>query len=382
MAIKNLIVGCGLTGAVIAERLANELGEESLVVDRRAHIGGNCYDSVDPVTGVIVHEYGPHAFHTKNKLIWDYLSRFTEWHFFQLKVKALIDGNLAPVPFNLNSLYALFPASLASELEASLVGTYGFGDRVSILDLMDSSNDALKRLGGYIHDKIFAGYTQEQWGMSAADVGKEVLDRVSINLARDDRYFQDSYQGIPVNGYTAMIAAMLENPLITVKLNTSYEQIASSVEWERLIFTGPIDEFFGWKLGALPYRSLRFENRVYPHINDFQKHPNINYPCNYDFTRSVEYCHYLPRNHQGTVVVYEYPQEYEPGRNEPFYPYTGAEERELYKRYAAMAPENIYFAGRLGSYRYLNMDQAVEGALETFAHIANSGNYGRRGSTP
>lgn len=376
MAIKNVIVGCGLTGAVLAERLANELGEEVMVIERRDHIGGNCYDRVDSQTGVLVHEYGPHVFHTGNKLIWDYLSRFTEWHYFQLEVKGFVDGKLAPVPFNLNSLYALFPQRRAALLERALLARYGFGERVSILELLGDEDNEIKQIARYVHDKIFAGYTRKQWGLETADVDKDILDRISVILSRDDRYFHDQYQGVPVNGYTEMIARMLEHPLIKLSLDTEYKVIAPALAYDRLIFTGSIDEFFGWRLGALPYRSLRFEKRVYPDIAAFQGHPHINYPENYDFTRSIEYCHYLPRRHDGTIVVYEYPQEYIQGENEPFYPYES--ERDLYNAYAAIAPENVYFAGRLGAYKYLNMDQAVERALELFAQIANSGNYGRR----
>ncbi len=367
--VKNLIVGCGLSGMVLAERLAAKKKETVLVVDRRPHIGGNIYDYKDE-SGVTVHKYGPHVFHTNDKKVWDYLSKFTDWHYFMYRVKAVIDGREVNIPFNLDSLYKVFPAYLAGRLEEKLVGKFGFNKKVPILDLRLANDEDLRFLAQYVYEKVFLGYTAKQWGVKPEDLDPSVSGRVPVYTGRDDRYFQDKYQAIPAGGYTKMARIMLADPRIKVKLDTDFGEIRNQVRYERLFYTGPIDEFFDFELGELPYRSLnirfkRFERACY------QSGPQINFPENYDFTRSVEYKYYLDEQAAQTVVSEEYPEPYVTGVNERYYPVPEKKNHELYGRYRQKAAglKNVYFAGRLGDYKYYNMDEAVKRALELFEEI-------------
>lgn len=367
--VKNLVVGCGLTGMVLAERLASELKEEVLIIDRRSHIGGNIYDYKDE-SGVTVHQYGPHVFHTKDKKVWDYLGRFTDWHYFMYRVKAVIDGREVNVPFNLDSLHQVFPRQLAERLEEKLVAKFGFNRKVPILELRQTDDGDFARLADYVYEKVFLGYTVKQWGVRPEELDPSVSGRVPVFVSRDDRYFQDKYQAIPAEGYTKMAERMLDNPLIRVELSTDFNDVRGSMDYERLFYTGPIDEFFGFELGELPYRSLDIVFRRHDRAF-YQSGPQINYPENYDFTRSVEYKYYLDEQTAQTVVSEEYPQAYEAGRNERYYPVPDAGNHELYRRYRQKADglEKVYFAGRLGDYKYYNMDEAVKRALELFEEI-------------
>jgi UDP-galactopyranose mutase len=367
--VKNLVVGCGLTGMVLAERLASELKEEVLIIDRRSHIGGNIYDYKDE-SGVTVHQYGPHVFHTKDKKVWDYLGRFTDWHYFMYRVKAVIDGREVNVPFNLDSLHQVFPRQLAERLEEKLIAKFGFNRKVPILKLRQTDDGDFARLADYVYEKVFLGYTVKQWGVRPEELDPSVSGRVPVFVSRDDRYFQDKYQAIPAEGYTKMAERMLDNPLIRTELNTDFNDVRGSTDYERLFYTGPIDEFFDFELGELPYRSLDIVFRRHDRAF-YQSGPQINYPENYDFTRSVEYKYYLDEQTAQTIVSEEYPQAYEAGRNERYYPVPDAKNHELYRRYRRKADglEKVYFAGRLGDYKYYNMDEAVKRALELFEEI-------------
>ena len=367
--VKNLVVGCGLTGMVLAERLASELKEEVLIIDRRSHIGGNIYDYKDE-SGVTVHQYGPHVFHTKDKKVWDYLGRFTDWHYFMYRVKAVIDGREVNVPFNLDSLHQVFPRQLAERLEEKLIAKFGFNRKVPILELRQTDDGDFACLADYVYEKVFLGYTVKQWGVRPEELDPSVSGRVPVFVSRDDRYFQDKYQAIPAEGYTKMAERMLDNPLIRTELNTDFNDVRGSTDYERLFYTGPIDEFFDFELGELPYRSLDIVFRRHDRAF-YQSGPQINYPENYDFTRSVEYKYYLDEQTAQTIVSEEYPQAYEAGRNERYYPVPDAKNHELYRRYRRKADglEKVYFAGRLGDYKYYNMDEAVKRALELFEEI-------------
>mgnify|MGYP002570332395 CR=1 FL=1 len=367
--VKNLIVGCGLSGLVLAERLAAELKEEVLIVDKRDHIGGNIYDYKDQ-SGVTVHKYGPHIFHTNDKSVWDYMSRFTDWHYFMYRVKAVIDGREVNIPFNLDSLHKVFPKGLAERLEEKLIAKFGFNRKVPILQLKQAKDEDFSRLADYVYEKIFLGYTVKQWGVRPEELDPSVSARVPVFISRDDRYFQDKYQAIPSAGYTKMAEKMIADPLIKVELNTDFNDIRDVVAYDRLFYTGPIDEFFSYELGELPYRSLdiRFKRFDRPY---YQSGPQINFPENYDFTRSVEYKYYLDEQSAQTVVSEEYPEPYAAGKNERYYPVPAEKNHELYQRYkqkAATLP-NVYFAGRLADYKYYNMDQTVKRALELFEEI-------------
>lgn len=362
--VQNLVVGCGLSGAVLAERLASVYGEEVLLIDRRGHIGGNIYDYKDESTGITVHQYGPHVFHTNSQEVWDYLSQFTQWHRFMYRVKAVIDGKEVNIPFNLDSLYKVFPHTLAEKLEIKLLDLFGFNRKVPILELRKSQDKDLEFLAQYIYQKVFLGYTIKQWGVKPEELDSSVSGRVPVFISRDDRYFQDKYQAIPASGYTAMVANILNHPLIQVKLNTDFNTVKNQIQYERLFFSGAIDEYFEYAFGPLPYRSLDIVFQTY-NREYLQSGPQINFPENYDYTRSVEYKYYLDEKADKTIVSYEYPCAFEIGKNERYYPIPTDKNQKLYNRYLAKASElkNVYFIGRLGDYKYYNMDQAVSRAL-------------------
>jgi UDP-galactopyranose mutase len=359
-AVRNLVVGAGLSGAIVAERLAAR-GEDVLVIDRREHVGGNCYDYKED--GITVHKYGPHAFHTGNKAVWDYLSRFTSWRPFRLKVHGIIDNNYAPIPFNLNTMGIVFPPGLAARLTDKLIGAYGFGANVPVAELRKNADKDVRFLAEYVYKKVFEGYTAKQWGVSPEEIDPSVLGRVPVSVSRDDGYFHDRYQAIPAEGYTAMIASILDSPRIEVRLGADYKGLG--VEHGTLYYTGAIDEFFGYRFGRLPYRSLRFDvlrkEKEYEHGTAF-----VSYPCNYDFTRITEHKHFLDERAGHTVLSVEYPEPFEDGKNERYYPMENPVSRALYGRYLAEAKKlpNVRFLGRLGEYRYYNMDLAAEKVLE------------------
>ena len=329
--VQNLIVGCGLSGIVLAERLAEDKNESVLIVDKRAHVGGNIYDYKDK-NGITIHQYGPHVFHTNNKEVWDYLSRFTGWHNFMYRVKAVLDGREVNIPFNLDSLHKVFPPKLAEKLENKLIEKFGFNVKVPILELRKSQDSDLEFLAQYVYEKVFLGYTVKQWGVKPEDLDASVSGRVPVYVSRDDRYFQDKYQAIPEDGYTKMVERIINHPNIEVRLNTEFSQIKDEIEYERLIYSGPIDEYFDYKFGELPYRSLDLQFREYnkPY---YQSGPQINYPENYDFTRSVEYKYYLDEASEKTVVSFEYPEAFVQGKNERYYPIPDSANQELYNKY-------------------------------------------------
>lgn len=364
---KNLVVGCGLTGAVLAERIATQTGQDVLVIDKRDHIGGNIYDYKDDDTNITIHKYGPHVFHTKHKPIWDYLSRFTKWHYFNLEVKGFVQGKYLPIPFNLNSLHTIYPKYLADKLEIILLKNYKFGEKIYISDLINTKDNLIKFLTNFIVDHIFYGYSQKQWDITSLEnIDRSILDRIPLKLSFDDRYFEDQYQGIPKEGYTIMIQKILDHNNIQVELKTDYKYIKDKIDCDNIFYTGMIDEFYDYQYGALPYRSLDFDIVKYSYLDYFQKYPHINYPNNYDFTRSIEYSYYLPGIYKGTCVVYEYPKKFINNINEPYYPIPSKLNNEIYNKYRAIDSKNLYFSGRLGNYKYYNMDDAIMEAFNTF----------------
>src|SRR5215212_6836688 len=259
MKVDWLIVGAGFTGLVLAERIASQLDQKVLVVERRNHIGGNAYDYYDD-NGILVHRYGPHIFHTNSKKVWNFLSQFTEWRPYYHRVLALVDGRKVPVPFNLNSLYAVFPPKYASTLEDLLLEHYGFGAKIPILKLRQAASGELRFLADYNYEKVFYGYNLKQWGLKPEELNPSVTGRVPVHISRDDRYFQDTYQAMPKLGYTEMFRRMLKQENVRVLLNTDYQDIVNDVKFGRMIYTGPIDAYFDYTYGPLPYRSLRWEH--------------------------------------------------------------------------------------------------------------------------
>ena len=359
----HLVVGAGLSGCVIAERIANELNKKVLIIDKRPHIAGNIYDYRDE-HGILVHKYGPHAFHTNLKNVWDYLSNFTEWKPYFHKVEALIDGQSVPIPFNFNTIEKLFPSDYARTLIKDLINAYGINKKVMILDLL--KNDRFKELAQYVYEKVFLGYTVKQWGKKPEELDISVSGRVPIYTGRDDRYFHDKYQAIPENGYTEMIKKMLKNKNISVELESDFSKIDRSL-YKKIIYTGKIDEYFNYVLGELPYRSLRFDIKSYDR-EYYQKTAQKNYSENFDFTRITEFKHFLDQKSKSTTVSYEYPQDYKRDLNEPYYPVPERNNFDLFEKYKELAvkEKNTIFLGRLAEYKYYNMDQIVESALKTF----------------
>lgn len=362
---KSLVVGAGISGATIAKLLAN-CGEEVVVIDKKDHIGGNCYDYRDK-NGIMIHKYGSHIFHTKNERVWNFLNQFTSFTTYMHEVVGNIDGIEAHIPFNFNTLYQVFPQSLAKRLEEKLLNTFEYNTKVPILEFQKLEDEDLKFLAKYVYEKVFLNYTTKQWGKSPEEVSGAVTARVPVYLSKDNRYFQDKFQGMPKNGYTEMIKNMLNHKNIKVKLNTSYNSLEG---FDRVFYTGSIDEFFDYKYGKLPYRSVYFKFEEY-NQEFYQSHACINYPNNYDFTRIHEYKHYLNDKSNRTVIAKEFSEDFELGKNERYYPIAQKENTELYNKYLEEAKnlKNVYFLGRLGDYKYYNMDDACLRAIELFEQI-------------
>lgn len=367
--VTNLVVGCGLSGAVVAERLASQRGEEVLVIDSRDHIGGNVYDYRD-ANGICIHKYGSHIFHTNNAAVWGYLNRFTRFSTYMHKVVALIDGIETTIPFNIRTLYDVFPHSLASRLETKLLERFAYNTKVPILEFQKQEDEDLRFLAEYVYEKVFLHYTVKQWGLAPDGVDGAVTARVPVYISCDKRYFQDAYQGIPLDGYTRTVEKMLAHPGIEVQLNTHFARFRNAVSYDRLFYTGSIDAFFDYRLGRLPYRSVRFSLKEYDR-EFYQSNAVVNYPCNYDFTRIHEYKYYLNDRSPCTVIAKEYSEPFEEGKNDRYYPVPAPENTALYEAYQVEANKlaNVWFLGRLGDYRYYDMDKAVERALEVVGSV-------------
>ena len=369
MSRTNLVVGCGLSGAVIAHKLACILNEKVIIIDKKKHIGGTCFDIKD-ASCITVHKYGPHIFRTNSKEIWDFLSQFTEWRPFMHHVLGVIDGIEIPIPFNLDSLHRVFPEQMANRLEDKLVKTFGFNKKIPILDLRSTKDDDLNFLAEYIYQKVFLGYTLKQWGYPPEQLHPSVTGSVPVYISRDSRYFQEKYQGIPKEGYTRMFERMLTHPNISVMLDTDFKDIRNTITCDRIFYTGAIEEFFNYKYGKLPYRSLHIKFETYPQ-KKFQNAPVVNYPENYDFTRIAEYKYFLNEESNCTVLSFEYPEDFVEGKNDRIYPILNEENQAVYDRYLAEAEKlpHVVFLGRLGAYRYYDMNRTIAGAFDVFNNI-------------
>lgn len=356
-----IVVGAGFAGAVMAERIASVRGETVLVVDRRDHIGGNAHDRRN-ADGILFHQYGPHIFHTNSSAISDYLSRFTEWRPYEHRVLASVDGQLVPVPINRTTINALYGLDLdEAGVEAFLA------ERAETVDEIRTSEDVVvSKIGRELYEKFFRGYTRKQWGLDPSELDRSVTARVPTRTNDDDRYFTDSFQQMPRDGYTAMFERMLANPLITVRLGVDALAIPAAERPRRMVFTGPIDAYFGHAYGALPYRSLQFRHVTLdqPWVQDVG---TINFPQDQDYTRVTEVKHLTGQTHDCTTLTYEYPS----AEGDPYYPIPRPENEALFKRYEALAraEEDTWFVGRLATYRYYNMDQVVGQALATFLKL-------------
>ena len=365
--MKNLVVGAGFSGATIARKIAEELGQKVVVIDEKSHIGGNSYDYRDK-NGIMIHKFGSHIFHTSLEPVWQFISRFTSFNTYMHKVIAIIDGVETNIPFNFKTLYDVFPHTLARRLEEKLLAKFEYNKKVPILEFQKQEDEDLKFLANYVYEKVFLHYTTKQWGVDPNEVDGAVTARVPVYLSCDPRYFQDKYQGIPLNGYTETIKNMLDHPNIEVRLNTKYQDISET--FDRTFYTGPIDEFFNFEFGELPYRSVNFKFEEYDK-EFYQSNACVNYPCNYDFTRIHEYKYYLDDKSDKTVIAKEYSEFFERGKNERYYPIPNEESALLYTKYLEKAKtlQNVYFLGRLGDYKYYDMDKAIARALELFEEI-------------
>ena len=361
MHYKYLVVGAGLAGLTMAERIANVLGEKVLVVERRSHIGGNVYDSYNE-DGILIHNYGPHIFHTNDREVYEYLSGFTKWRDFWHRVLTYVDGNLIPMPITVETINKLYNLNLnCFEVEDFLRK-----QAIEIDEIKTSKDVALSKVGPDIYAKIFENYTKKQWGIDPAELDTSVISRIPVRTNRDTRYFNDKYQGMPLHGYTKMCEKMAASKNIKILLNTDYREIAGDVSYDTMIYTGAVDEFYNYKYGRLAYRSIKFVFETYD-MEKFQEAPVVNYPNDYDYTRITEYKQLTGQVHHKTTISKEFP--YDGG--EPYYPFPTAEHRKQYEMYAAdMAKEeNIIFIGRLSEYRYYNMDAVVRRALDEFEKL-------------
>lgn len=366
MKVDWLVVGAGFTGATFAERVASQLGQKVLLIDRRPHVAGNAYDEFNEA-GILVSRYGPHIFHTSSRRVWQYLSQFTTWRPYAHRVQCMIHGHAAPLPFNLTSLRMLFPSRQAEEMEGALVSEYGFGSRVPILRLR--KNTLLKPLADFVYENVFLGYTTKQWGLPPDALDPSVTARVPIAISHDDRYFSDPYQAIPLDGYTRLFQRMLAHDNIWLMLNTKFADVMGQIEYRHMLYTGALDELLKHRRGILPYRSISFVFATH-NKRQHQAVGTVNYPNEYDFTRITEQKHLTGQNSPATTLVTEYPVAHVPTRTEPYYPVPQEANRHLYDDYllqsqSAFGPQ-AHFAGRLADYRYYNMDQAVARSLRLF----------------
>lgn len=356
-----LIVGCGFAGAVLAERLAVGSNKRVLVCDKRNHIGGNAYDEYD-AAGVLIHRYGPHIFHTNSREVFEYLSRFTEWRSYEHRVLSSVDGQLLPIPINLDTINKMYGLNLtAFEVEE-------FFKRVAepVEKIRTSEDVVVSKVGRELYEKFFRNYTRKQWDLDPSELDATVTSRVPTRTNRDDRYFTDSYQAMPLHGYTRMFEKMLDHPNIKIMLNTDYREIENQIKFKEMIYTGPVDAYFDYEYGKLPYRSLQFKHETH-NQEQFQSAPVINYPNEQLYTRITEFKYLTGQEHAKTSIVYEYPQ----AEGDPYYPIPKPENAALYQKYKQLADaeEDVHFVGRLATYRYYNMDQVVAQALTTYAKV-------------
>ncbi|MDM0032165.1 UDP-galactopyranose mutase [Variovorax sp. J22P271] len=358
-----LIVGGGFAGCVLAERLASQLGRRVLIVDRRDHIGGNAYDGLNEA-GVMVHRYGPHIFHTNSSAVFEYLSQFTEWRPYEHRVLAEVDGQRLPMPINLTTLNRLFGLTLDSAGAAEFLAA-----RAATSARIESARDVVvSQVGEELYRKFFEGYTRKQWGRDASELDRSVTSRVPTRTDADDRYFQDKFQFMPLAGYTRMFERMIDHPDITFMPSTDYADVRHTIAHDHLVYSGPVDEYFDFCYGRLPYRSLRFEHATLEQER-FQEVAVVNYPSpEVPFTRITEYKQLTGQQHPCTSITREFPT----AHGDPYYPIPAPENAALYRRYESLAEKTpgVTFTGRLGTYRYYNMDQVVAQSLKLFSRLA------------
>ncbi|HVF70949.1 MAG TPA: UDP-galactopyranose mutase [Chthoniobacterales bacterium] len=356
-----LVVGAGFAGSVLAERLARGLGKRVLICDRRSHIGGNAYDEYD-AAGVLVHRYGPHIFHTNSADVFNYLSRFTDWRGYEHRVLASVDGQLLPMPINLDTINRLYGLNLDSKGVEQFLASVAEKQET----IRTSEQVVVSQVGRDLYEKFFRNYTRKQWGLDPSELDAQVAARIPVRTNRDDRYFTDEYQAMPRRGFTRMFENILDHPNISILLNTDYREVADEIPYRKMIYSGPVDEFFDLRFGKLPYRSLEFRHETHERER-FQSAAVINYPNEHEYTRITEFKYLTGQEHRRTSVVYEFPR----ATGDPYYPIPKPANAAIYQHYRelAQATPKVRFVGRLATYRYYNMDQVVAQALTTYRHI-------------
>lgn len=359
-----LIVGAGFAGSVLAERLASASNKRVLICDKRPHIGGNAYDHYNE-HGILVHKYGPHIFHTNSTEVFEYLSRFTEWRPYEHRVRASVDGMILPIPINLDTINRLYGMNLTSSQ------VQDFFDSIAEPKekVLTSEDMMVSKVGRELYEKFFRNYTRKQWGLDPSELDASVIARVPVRTNRDDRYFTDTYQAMPLHGYTRMFERMLDHPNIKILLNTDYREVVDEIPFREMIYTGPVDEFFDFRYGKLPYRSLEFKHETVE-AEVYQEAPVVNYPNGQAYTRITEFKYLTGQKHSKTSIVFEFPR----AEGDPYYPVPRKQNAELYTKYKQLADATpgVHFVGRLATYKYYNMDQVTAQALTTYAKIQGS----------
>ncbi len=376
---KIIVVGAGLSGATVA-RLFAESGKQVIVFDKRQTVGGNAYDFVDK-NGILVQPYGPHIFHTNEKSVFDFLSQFTEWKSYEHRVLANVNGKHVPVPFNLTSLIKLYPQDKAEELKRILVEEIGFDKKVPILQLKKHENVEVRKFANFVYKNIFYTYTTKQWGFRPEELGEAVMNRVPVYVSFEDRYFTDTFQQMPKNGFAEMVSNMLSHPNIKVKLGTDFKEVIGLYEGQilfygkplegTLIYTGCVDELFDYKYGVLPYRTLKFKFKT-KKSTSFQDAAVVNYTTSARFTRITEFTKFTCEPKDKTVIVYEYPKAFRNKKKDiPYYPIPVSKNNAHYEEYRDEAKKyaDLHLLGRLANYKYINMDVAVKNAMNLFEEL-------------
>ena len=379
---KIIVIGAGFSGATIA-RLFAEIGKEVIVIDKRDTIGGNAYDYVDK-NGIMIQPYGPHIFHTHDKQVFDFLSNFTEWTKYEHRVVARIRADkLVPVPFNLTSLFMLFPKEKAERIKNILIEEIGLDKKVPIMQLKKHANPEIRDFAEFVYKRIFYIYTMKQWGFKPEHLGSDVMNRVPVYVSYEDRYFTDEFQYMPTNGFAEMISNILRHPRIQLKLKTDAKKVLAFEDGQiyyaekpfdgKVFYTGCLDELFDYKMGVLPYRSLKFKFKTLK-TSSYQDHAVVNYTTSHFFTRISEFSKFTCDPQENTVIVKEYPQAFRKGKNIPYYPIPIAKNKEHYEQYLLLAKEykNLYLLGRLAKYKYIDMDDAVRFAMDLFNELTNN----------
>jgi UDP-galactopyranose mutase len=358
-----LIVGAGFSGCVLAERISSQLDKRVLIVEKRDHIGGNCYDYYNS-DGILVHKYGPHWFHTNDAGVFAYISRFTQWRHHFHKVKACVDGMKLPFPINMDTINGLYGMKLTSPEEVQQ-----FYDSVRVKEIVNPANAEemiISQVGWDLYNKFYKHYTKKQWQLDPKELKGSITARVPVRTSRDDRYFTDTYQGLPKHGYNELFRKMTTHSKISILLQVDYKEVLDSIAFDQMIYTGPIDSFFDHTFGRLPYRSLRFEHETLD-VENYQDCQQVNYPKDFDFTRVLEWKHATGQRHHKTTITREYPCS--PDEiNDKFYPVLTGESEQLLRKYQEEAArlKNVKFCGRLADFKYYNMDQVIARALSVF----------------